>query len=155
MKLTCPACRADLTPYRCEVSSLEIDCCFECRGLWFDRNELRRFFSSPKLYKKFRLPEIDFQPGKPANPPAARLCPRCPSQALSEVTVADVVVDECGNCKGIWLDSGEICRLIEIQKQGKLKGKSETVKQIRKGSFDQTPIGSATRMIGIAFKMLF
>ena len=154
MKLTCPACRADLSPYRCEVSSLEIDCCFACRGLWFDRNELRRFFSSPKLYKQFRLPEQDFRV-KIKEPPPARLCPRCPTVGLTAVTVSDVVVDECQECKGIFLDSGEVCRLIDMHELGQLKGKSETAKQIRKGAFDRTPLGQASRMVGIAFKMLF
>lgn len=154
MKLTCPACRNELAPHRCELSSLEIDCCFACRGLWFDRDELRRFFSSPKLYKQFRLPEYDFKV-KIKEAPPARACPRCPDQVLNELTVGDIVVDECGGCKGIWLDSGEICRLINLHETSKLKGKSETAKQIRKGSFDRTPLGQASRMIGIAFKMLF
>jgi Zn-finger nucleic acid-binding protein len=154
MKLTCPACKGELSPYKCEVSSLEIDCCFNCRGLWFDGGELRRFFSSPKLYKKFRLPEQDFR-GKPVDSGEARTCPRCTSQVLNRVQVGDVLVDECGGCKGIWLDSGEICRLIDMQETKKLKGKSETAKQIRKGAFDRTPMGQASHMVGIAFKMLF
>ena len=154
MKLTCPACKGELSPYKCEVSSLEIDCCFNCRGLWFDGGELRRFFSSPKLYKKFRLPEQDFK-GKPVDSGEARTCPRCTSQVLSQVKVGDVVVDECGECKGIWLDSGEVSRLIDMQETKKLKGKSETAKQIRKGAFDRTPVGQASHMVGIAFKMLF
>jgi Zn-finger nucleic acid-binding protein len=154
MPMTCPACKGELCPYRCEVSSLEIDGCFVCRGLWFDRDELRRLFSSPKLYKKFRLPEQDFRT-KISSPASSRTCPRCTHQLLSEVTLGDIVVDECAQCKGIWLDSGEICRLIDLKECGKLKGKSETAKQIRKGSFDRTPIGQASRMVGIAFKMLF
>lgn len=138
---------------KCEVTSLEIDCCFECRGLWFDRGELRRLFSSPKLYKKFRLPDVDFQTRKPAQP-GDRLCPRCPGQHLSQVALQDVVVDECGGCRGIWLDAGEVSRLIDHHESKKLKGKSETVRQIRKGSFDRTPLGQASHLVGVAFKML-
>lgn len=154
MKLICPACKGELMPQKCEVTSLEIDCCFECRGLWFDRGELRRFFTSPKLYQKFRLPQVDFKAGKPAQA-GARVCPRCPDQTLSAITVQEVVVDECGGCRGIWLDSGEVCRLIDSHETKKLKGKSETVKQIRKGKFDQTPLGQASHLVGVALKMLF
>ena len=45
----------------------------------------------------------------------------------SKLLVADVssagvvIVDECEHCKGIWLDSGEIGRLIELHQKGKLK----------------------------------
>ena len=64
-------------------------------------------------------------------------------------------MDECPQCKGIWLDSGEIIRLIDLHKKGKLKGKSETVKQIKKGRFDQGPIGQVSRTVAIGLKMLF
>jgi Zn-finger nucleic acid-binding protein len=155
MRLTCPACQGELAVHRCEVSSLEIDCCFTCRGLWFDRNELRRFFSSPKLYQKFRLPELSMTGKKMRTPPGPRNCPRCPSHAMPQVTLADVVVEECDGCKGIWLDSGEITRLIELYEKKQLSGKSETLKQIRKGKFDRTPVGQVSHMVKIAFKMLF
>jgi Zn-finger nucleic acid-binding protein len=154
MRLICPACKGELATQKCELSSLEIDSCFTCRGLWFDRDELRKLFSSPKLYKKFRLPEQNFSV-KGIKTSDTRLCPRCPSQVLSPIQLGDVTVDECGQCKGIWLDSGEICRLIDMYESKKLKGKSETARQIRKGSFDRTPIGQVSRLVGIAFKMLF
>lgn len=155
MRPNCPACRGELSPYRCELSSLEIDCCFECRGLWFDHNELRRFFSSPKLYKMFRLPEKNFFRSKTAAKVDVRHCPRCSEQPLAQAQLQEVQVDECPGCRGIWLDSGEICRLIDLQEARQLKGKSETVAQIRKGSFDRTPIGQVSRLVGLAFKMLF
>ena len=74
---------------------------------------------------------------------------------MVEQTVDKVIVDECPSCKGIWLDSGEITRLIELYEEGKLKGKSETVKQIKKGHFDRGPIGQVSKTVGMAFKMLF
>lgn len=154
MGMCCPACQAELAPYRCELSSLEIDCCFHCRGLWFDRNELRRFFSSPKLYKLFRLPEEAYGRIKTKDT-GGRACPRCVEATMGQVALDKVVVDECGQCQGVWLDSGEICRLIDMYEEKKLKGKSETAKQIRKGSWDRTPLGQASRLVTLSFKMLF
>ncbi len=154
MRLTCPACRGELAPQKCDFSTLEIDCCFTCRGLWFDRNELRRLFSSPKLYKKFRLPEYNFRV-KLKDAPPQRICPRCEEKPLRETALGDVVVDECDGCLGIWLDSGEVSRLLDLLESGKLKGKTETSKQLRKGRYDQSPIGQASRLVGLAFKMLF
>lgn len=153
VRLKCPACTEDLAQAKCELSSLEIDSCFYCRGLWFDGNELRRFFSSPKLYNKFRLPEHNFKV-KIKNPPKERLCARCPNQALVEVTVDQVVVDECPNCKGIFLDSGEITRLIELVEKGKLKGKNETIKQLKRGKFDQSPLGQVSKAVSVTFRLL-
>lgn len=154
MRLTCPACKGELAPQKCDFSTLEIDCCFTCRGLWFDRDELRRLFTSPKLYKKFRLPEYNFRVKLKEAPPT-RECPRCPQTALREMTLGDIVVDECAECLGIWLDSGEISRLMDLLESGKLKGKSETAKQLRKGRYDKSPLGQASHFVGLAFKMLF
>mgnify|MGYP001361126689 CR=1 FL=1 len=154
MSLNCPACRKELTPYRDDVTKLEIDSCFFCHGLWFDYNELRRFFSAPKLYNQFKLPQHSFRV-KMNNAPETRICSRCPGQPLTEVKLDEVVVDECPACKGIWLDSGEVSRLIELYEKGKLKGKSETARQIRKGHFDQGAIGQVSKTVALAFKMLF
>ncbi len=152
-RLKCPACTQELTPYTCELSGLEIDSCFYCRGLWFDGNELRRFFSSPKLYNKFRLPEHNFKV-KIKDAPEQRLCSRCQDVVLVEATVDEVVVDECPQCHGIWLDSGEITRLIELVEKGKIKGKNETVKQLKRGKFDKSPVGQVSRVVSVAFRLL-
>lgn len=152
-RLKCPACTSELSRQTCELSGLEIDSCFYCRGLWFDGNELRRFFSSPKLYNKFRLPEHNFRV-KIKNAPKVRKCARCEDQELVEATVDNVAVDECPACTGIWLDSGEISRLIELVEKGKLKGKNETVKQLKKGKFDTSALGQVSKAVGVAFKLL-
>ena len=154
MSLSCPACTKELTSHKDDVIDLEIDSCFFCHGLWFDRNELRRFFTAPKLYNKFRLPNHNFKV-KIKDAPEQRLCARCEQTALVPVKLSQVEVDECPSCKGIWLDSGEISRLIDLYEEGKLKGKSETAKQIKKGHFDKGPIGQASKTVALAFKMLF
>lgn len=152
-RLRCPACTQELTPYTCELSGLEIDSCFYCRGLWFDNNELRRFFSSPKLYNKFRLPEHNFKV-KIKDAPEQRKCARCEDTALVEAGVDQIVVDECPQCRGIFLDSGEITRLIDLVENGRLKGKTETVKQLRRGKFDKSALGQVSKAVSVAFRLL-
>jgi Zn-finger nucleic acid-binding protein len=39
-------------------------------------------------------------------------CPRCERAALDERDRDGVVVDVCGTCRGIWLDRGELEKLI-------------------------------------------
>lgn len=38
-------------------------------------------------------------------------CPRC-GMELIEIKYKEIEVDECPNCKGIWLDTGEVERII-------------------------------------------
>lgn len=154
MSAICPVCQKELSRQTDDISGLEIDTCFLCNGIWFDYNELRRFFTAPKLFNKFRLPEYNFKV-KVKNAPEVRLCPRCPKEPLTEVNLDQVVVDECLKCKGVWLDSGEVTRLIELYEAGGLKGKSETARQVRKGHFDQGPLGQVSKTVALAFKMLF
>ncbi len=149
--MRCPACTSELSPSRCDMTGLEIDSCFYCRGLWFDYNELRRFFTAPKLYNNFRLPHDSFRV-KIKNPPPTRVCARCPAQALREVQIDRVEVDECPTCRGIWLDSGEISKLIDLHQQGLLKGKAETVKQIKWGKYDQSALGQVSRVLTLSLR---
>jgi len=39
-------------------------------------------------------------------------CPRCQGAALEERERDGVVVDACQNCRGLWLDRGELEKLI-------------------------------------------
>ena len=41
-------------------------------------------------------------------------CPKCGSE-LKEINHQSVMIDTCSECKGIWLDSGELNILIEGQ----------------------------------------
>ena len=42
-------------------------------------------------------------------------CPKC-GQDLEEIAFADVMIDKCKGCKGIYLDAGELELLMEGQK---------------------------------------
>jgi uncharacterized protein len=39
-------------------------------------------------------------------------CPRCESSVLEERERESVTIDVCGSCRGIWLDRGELERLV-------------------------------------------
>ncbi|RMH80889.1 MAG: hypothetical protein D6674_02305 [Acidobacteria bacterium] len=44
-------------------------------------------------------------------------CPRCVDVELSEVQRYGVLVDVCPSCGGIWLDKGELSKIIEAVKR--------------------------------------
>jgi len=48
---------------------------------------------------------------------AAVHCPKCDG-TLSEITFDDVQIDRCNKCNGVWLDSGELERLIAKDESG-------------------------------------
>lgn len=43
------------------------------------------------------------------------VCPRCQGE-LFEVVKQGVVIDHCSGCKGIWLDQGELAKIIAHMK---------------------------------------
>lgn len=120
MTLICPACKKiNLKPHNDPGSGLEIDVCPKCWGIWFDADELSAFFKSGHLKRRFFL-EDDAQPEQAVGftiSTRARGCPRC-RKAMSEKLFADVSVDICQQCRGIWLDDGELQRIVKQYKKG-------------------------------------
>jgi len=108
----CPSCEAELQTR--STNDIEIDECQSCQGIWFDADELRRTKdkSDPDLkWMDFEIwkHEDRFHVGE-----KARECPKC-SVALAAVTYDDtgVEVDFCSNCRGVWLDAGELENIID------------------------------------------
>ena len=83
----------------------------EAEEEYFARQEMqRRLLEKAKLdqamaeAEKKRLKELHFM-----------RCPKC-GMGLQEETLNEVAVDICPNCRGIWLDDGELTKLTESQK---------------------------------------
>lgn len=108
--------------YRDDRTSLEIDSCPECYGLWFDREELKLFFASPHL-SKLVLEESAVGQLLPTGAPkvredSERICPVCPDQCLFVSSLGKTEIDYCLNCHGIWLDQSELEQLVEAYRSG-------------------------------------
>lgn len=99
---------------RQNFASFFADVCADgCRGIWFDDSELQRVDSA----KKGAGPALEaaaepVAPHQGAVEPAIseRSCPRC-DRALEEVDYElqpKVVLDECSQCHGVFLDAGEL-----------------------------------------------
>lgn len=145
-----------MSPAKDPQSGLEIDNCTACFGIWFDADELREFFSSARLSKQFMLPAYRFEGQNTVDiTMRARRCPRCSKTRLARIDVGGIAVDECEICRGIWLDAGEVARLVQQYNLDGLKGGHETAKQIRAGMQDQTSLGKASRFITEKLRSLF
>jgi len=88
---------------------VEIDCCTTCNGIWLDRGELAKSSQSTS----------DIPPGQLTTTATAYPCPRCGSN-LSEqpyLTNSNLVIDACNQCKGVYLDKGELEKIEALSKQ--------------------------------------
>ena len=60
-------------------------------------------------------------------------CPRC-SVLMHKLTQQNVTIDVCPHCRGLWLDQGELNKLLEIKHSIVSGGKREkTAKHKKKG----------------------
>lgn len=128
----CPACK-QVSMLLFGDDKLEIDSCPECFGLWFDGEELRQFLPSQSLAEKILSQDRMEQMlrSQPRDPGHERICPQC-SIAMRESPVGAVQVDVCFRCRGIWLDQGELSRLLEQYKVGD-RGNLVVLNQIAEG----------------------
>jgi Zn-finger nucleic acid-binding protein len=95
-------------------SPLEIDRCPQCDGVWLDYEEMEKLGSivEPVVWEVRQIPpQVDQLIGL--------YCPRCADAPL--LLKADhprdqqVIIDYCENCKGTWLDPGELTAIQQEQ----------------------------------------
>jgi Zn-finger nucleic acid-binding protein len=95
------------------VSGLEVDYCDRCGGLWFDERELSRLLATaPDELQRLRSKE-----STTVSRTAAARCPRDATALVRVLSASDrrVVVDRCPQCRGIWLDGGELASLLRAR----------------------------------------
>jgi Zn-finger nucleic acid-binding protein len=110
--MKCPACFNELS--QVQVGSLVVDVCQGgCGGIWFDAFELERVdeegeVAGEPLLKIRRDQDIVVDPAR------KRECPKCDGVKLHRHFFSAkrrVQVDQCPNCGGYWLDSGELAQI--------------------------------------------
>ncbi|MEK7542397.1 MAG: zf-TFIIB domain-containing protein [Patescibacteria group bacterium] len=112
----CPQCKLKLEQVL--LAGVEVDYCPSCYGLWFEENELE--WAKDEKDRDLRWLDIDLwkNPEKFQVNRSKKLCPtdRMP---LYEVLYGDanVRVDVCSVCHGVWLDRGEFIEIIEYLKE--------------------------------------
>jgi Zn-finger nucleic acid-binding protein len=115
-KLYCVNCpESELKKVQCE-KDLIVDQCLLCGGLWLDSGELLTLLKIGDFYIK----NLDITKGKPvAINEGKRHCPVCmiPLKIMINNKVPEVKIDRCTDCKGVWLDRGELYKLAEIYKE--------------------------------------
>jgi Zn-finger nucleic acid-binding protein len=87
---------------------LKVDRCSECGGIWLDGRE----FIDLKELGVFYIKNLDTSGKEPVEKNRIRECPRC-EVVLQPARTDDgsIKVDRCPDCKGMWLDRGELLQL--------------------------------------------
>lgn len=107
--MQCPRCKQELKTIQVkEVSTtVELDQCENCGGYWFDPGELAPFQKviEPVFWEVRDIPSKKEQY-------VNLMCPKCGSDKVMEKIPhprdKKVIMDQCFDCNGIWLDHGEI-----------------------------------------------
>lgn len=112
-KIDCPHCFVTMKQKEVEIfgPNVIIDFCPRCEGTWLDGGELKRLVGNKRL-SDYLTKEIGTKSS------SKLVCPRC--SGLMDIEKADdVEVDVCLDCRGVWLDSGE---LKDLKKKKGFKG---------------------------------
>ena len=107
----CPRCHLPMREMQLET--VTVDRCPRCRGLWFDPGELTRATGRP-------VPEELGTTRRRARL-GTRKCPDC-NERLVERDLDEGVpirIDQCKECRGIFLDRGELDRIRAYAARGK------------------------------------
>ena len=128
--MKCPACANYLTPYYASPITLDV-CANGCGGIWFDAFELQKM---DEVHEPVREELINLRPKKElpeTQLTAKRVCPKCEGIVMMRhfySPLKKVMVDECPNCGGFWLDAGELAGLRE---ENKLEKERKRATQVR------------------------
>ncbi|HBP18563.1 MAG TPA: hypothetical protein DEA08_12360 [Planctomycetes bacterium] len=111
-------------------SSVDVDVCPKCQGVWLDRGELETLQANveklvteaePDLGQRAEALFDDLDRG--AKQRAA--CPKC-GGTLMEANENGVRAEYCLGCRGTWLDSGDLTRALGVARKIPRKGGKAT-----------------------------
>ncbi|HEX7089524.1 MAG TPA: zf-TFIIB domain-containing protein [Longimicrobiales bacterium] len=133
-RLPCPACLAvKMQKVRVgQGSELVLDYCDRCGGIWFEAGEVQLLRGRRPAALWARLPQRDdVSPARchschaHIDPDAVR-CPacgqrvqlRCPQcdQPMERTRHADLTLDVCKRCKGVWFDHHELASIWTLER---------------------------------------
>lgn len=112
--MNCPVDHAALREIK--RGDFTLTSCGSCHGLWLTRDTLKQAFASH--HPPERLDESETQPPL-LQPAKARPCPSCHCP-LAARWLHGVEIDVCQECRGVWLDAGELRQVIARYKKRRL-----------------------------------
>lgn len=110
--MLCPVCRQPMVIV--EFEQIELDACPDCRGVWFDAQELHQLFELVGAPEN--VYELESQLERMPRAAGRRACPRCRG-SMDPVRAPrgerELILDQCARGHGLWFDQGELESLFE------------------------------------------
>jgi Zn-finger nucleic acid-binding protein len=124
--LKCPRCGGSLQSLR--LGQTPVRECSDCGGLWVDPATLQQLCDAREDHAAMLSALATREPSKPGAPETVRYipCPRC-AKLMNRVNFArssGVVLDVC-KTHGVWLDRGELQRVVGFVEHGGLSAARE------------------------------
>ncbi|MBN2532870.1 MAG: zf-TFIIB domain-containing protein [Spirochaetales bacterium] len=104
----CPSCNMELKEMQYHKQT--VDMCPTCGGVFFDHGELETIVQIVDIFKDIELSEEEIDTVSRYEKERILLCPEC-NVELCAKEIAGEIIDVCPECRGIWLDKGEIIAL--------------------------------------------
>jgi Zn-finger nucleic acid-binding protein len=105
--MKCPVCSKEMVP---ENFGINVDVCENgCKGIWLDHDELQNLDENNEGLGEALRAALNYPRVNDENR-GQLLCPKCniPMQTHKYKRSKEVNIDECYNCGGFFLDSGEL-----------------------------------------------
>lgn len=116
-KINCPACGKEMKKIFITELGFNIDICADgCGGIYLDNREFQKIDEQHEHVDQIiqDLENADFSHVQ-IDENAVRVCPVCGTNMVKNPTSVkgDIIIDECYNCGGKFLDHGELTRIRE------------------------------------------
>jgi Zn-finger nucleic acid-binding protein len=110
----CPDCHTSLEPRA--FQELMLDACPKCAGIFFDDGEVAQL--KAKGRSAFEALEAAVAPTVTLEQSMdrMRICPQCNTgmDKFRYLYNSNLMLDECGQCGGIWVQEGELSRMADL-----------------------------------------
>ena len=123
ISVKCPICKIDTEII--SFSGIELDYCYKCGGIWFDRGETKSFhnaLSDKTLCEEMKI-YLEGLSGLRSRADRSDYlkCPICsmPMSHKRFIDVSDIILDKCFD-HGTWAEKDDLLSIIEIVYSGKI-----------------------------------
>ncbi len=114
--MECPSCKHELK--KLIYKDVDLDQCLSCGGMWFDGGELRKAKDKEDEFLRWLDIDLFSDPKKFIGGNSTMNCPN-DKEPLYEILYdnADIKVDVCRKCQGIWVDKDEYENIVAFLKR--------------------------------------
>ena len=112
--INCPACGTEMRKIFISEVGINVDICLDgCGGIYFDNREFQHFDEPHEELDEIIQTAENSTFSANVDENAVRICPVCGSNMVKNHTSVngDVVIDDCYNCGGKFLDHGELTKI--------------------------------------------